>query len=178
MPRDRPSPRQVARIASQTAHLRERLGDVTAPRLADIGGEHGWTGQSLRLAYPAARLETVDAWAPYCDLLRERGWYDAVWGGPAHVWLEANGAWDAIVAAEIIEHMSVEDGDTLLELLSTHTEVPVVTTPTSWMPQGEIEGNPHQRHVSYWTPQMFAERGWQTVELNERCNYGVYTRGL
>jgi SAM-dependent methyltransferase len=61
-------------------------------------------------------------------------------------------SFDAVVAFEVIEHLPKEDGRAFLsELERVADKLVVVTTPNGFVPQGDVDGNPYQRHLSGWT---------------------------
>ena len=58
---------------------------------------------------------------------------------------------DCIILGDVIEHMEKESGlDVLKKCISEYNHV-VLSIPTGEYPQGEIEGNPYEKHLSTWT---------------------------
>ena len=74
---------------------------------------------------------------------------------------------DAIVASDLIEHLRKPDGDTLLEKMERVARKRVIIfTPNGFLPQGDVGGNPWQRHLSGWTPAEMRSRGFRVIGVN------------
>jgi hypothetical protein len=85
-----------------------------------------------------------------------------------------SGEWDVIVAADVIEHLSHQDGLELVQLIEAYSKVGIITTPIGHMVRGECEGNPYQKHLSAWYPPFFQMRpGWTVAVMNVKLNYFV-----
>jgi hypothetical protein len=60
-------------------------------------------------------------------------------------------SFDAVVALDVIEHLQKDDGLALLERMESLARRRVVVfTPNGFLPQGPLEGNELQRHLSGW----------------------------
>lgn len=120
------------------------------------------------------RLVGVEGFAGY----RNPCWdlYDEVLVMPIEEYLEqSTDAWDAILLLDVLEHLSRERGDRLLqrclERLTDRGRF-FVGTPAVWMEQGAANGNELERHRSLWTASDFESRGYKIV-LNGQCDaYG------
>jgi len=62
---------------------------------------------------------------------------------------------DISLACEILEHLPKSDGYELLRELERVTREMVVASAPLNLPQGEIHGNPFQKHISEWLPKDF-----------------------
>ena len=68
---------------------------------------------------------------------------------------------DAVVAFDLIEHLTERDGLRLLDQMQRIARKRVVVfTPNSWLEQGEYGGNPWQAHRSGWTTTRMRELGY------------------
>jgi SAM-dependent methyltransferase len=110
----------------------------------------------------------VDIYTPWIDESRARGIHDryAVLDvlsiedefGPE--------AFEAVVACDVLEHLTADDGAELLARMQrVASNRVVVLTPNGHVPQGATWGNPYQVHRS----------GWSAVELRRR---GYAVRGV
>lgn len=70
--------------------------------------------------------------------------------------------YDIAVCADMIEHLTIEDGRRLLDMIRTVARVAYVTTPVNWYRQGAAHGNEAERHLCLWTDEMLGE--WGQVE--------------
>lgn len=76
-------------------------------------------------------------------------------------------SFDAVIALEVLEHMSKEEGVRFLNKIEGWAENKVIIScPNGFVPQGEYEGNPYQKHLSSWTPDEFKAKGYRVVGFN------------
>jgi hypothetical protein len=71
-------------------------------------------------------------------------------------------SFDAVIALDLIEHLTPADGERLLDAMErvARTRI-VILTPNGFLEQGEYGGNPWQVHRSGWTPADLAARGYR-----------------
>lgn len=82
--------------------------------------------------------------------------------------------YDVIVFGDVIEHMTVEDAQYVLEYAKKHADLVVVGVPFLW-PQGKCYGNDWEEHIQEdLTNDLFMERysGFELFMKQE--NYGWY----
>ena len=71
------------------------------------------------------------------------------------------GSFDAVVAFDLVEHLSEADAEALFRLMErTARKRVVVHTPNGFNPQDEYAGNPLQAHRSGWTARRMRELGY------------------
>jgi 2-polyprenyl-3-methyl-5-hydroxy-6-metoxy-1,4-benzoquinol methylase len=135
--------------------------DVVRPkRVLDIGPGHGKYGLLAREYIPdIEKLDAVEIWPPYINTLL-RAIYDTVYYADIRKF-QALDEYDMFLMIDVIEHMPKPDGLALLERMKGHL---ALSTPSGFMPQGAIGGNPHERHVSGWRDEEFSrfdvQRKW------------------
>ena len=70
-------------------------------------------------------------------------------------------SFDAVVAFDLVEHLSLEDAGRLFGIMERLARKRVVVhTPNGFIPQHEYDGNPLQVHRSGWTPARMRELGF------------------
>ncbi|MEM2028768.1 MAG: class I SAM-dependent methyltransferase, partial [Candidatus Bathyarchaeia archaeon] len=129
--------------------------------MLDVGcGRGGW-GQILRAkkrGFP--RLIGIDVWRPHLEnLCRTKVYSDLIAVNAPNLPLKDKCV-DIILACEILEHLTKDAGYALLaELERVCRKIIIISTPLNW-PQGEIYGNPYERHVSEWRAEDLARLGY------------------
>lgn len=119
------------------------------------------------------RIEGIEAFEPYLHD-GHRFVYDKIHVGDAAAILPSLGKYDVIFLGDIIEHFKKEDGEELLQEAIAHANRCVLlTTPKYETGQGELLGNPLERHQSLWTKKDFRRIGKCMVALADRDTYVV-----
>jgi hypothetical protein len=76
------------------------------------------------------------------------------------------GSFDCVVALDVIEHLSREDGLRLLESMEQIARKKVVVfTPNGFLYQPPEPGNPHQEHISGWTVEEMRAHGYDVIGI-------------
>lgn len=76
-------------------------------------------------------------------------------------------AFEIVVALDVIEHFSKEDGVKLLQKMeSIANKRVIVFTPNGFLPQNEHSGNVLQRHLSGWSAQEMKQLGYHVIGIN------------
>jgi 2-polyprenyl-3-methyl-5-hydroxy-6-metoxy-1,4-benzoquinol methylase len=153
------------------------LDPIVLPLLAggsvlDVGCGVGRWGHLIRANYWEAGLtepppvDGVDAFAPNVDACRRGGAY-------RHVWLqtlpgELNGAWDTVLACEVIEHIAANAVDDVLdeiERVAMHRVI--LTTPNFPALREGVEStegfNEFDAHLSYVSRTRLKARGYRVI---------------
>jgi 2-polyprenyl-3-methyl-5-hydroxy-6-metoxy-1,4-benzoquinol methylase len=68
------------------------------------------------------------------------------------------GDYDLVFLGDILEHMTNKEGQKILDQIKGHY---IVTTPTMFMKQGTVFGNPFEKHISEWKPEQF--HNWEFI---------------
>lgn len=134
--------------------------------ILDVGACDGIWRELL----PEYRMDAVEIYKPNADRLRGYGLvfccdiadYPFVW-------------YDLIIFGDVIEHMPVEKAQQVLAWAAPRCRDMIVAVPFRY-PQGEIYGNPWERHIQDdLTPELFAERypGFEVLVDTGR-NYCYY----
>ena len=96
------------------------------------------------------RLDGVEVCEAYVGPA-QRAIYDHIYIGDIVELCDKLGDYDLFTMLDVIEHMDLETGMTLLKRLRAKARIGVlVVTPIGEYPQGELYGNPHEVHRSTW----------------------------
>ncbi len=132
----------------------------------DIGVGHGKSGVILRemLDIAARRYKRqdwtaniygIEAFEEYHNPLWDYA-YDEVLVCDAIEGMQRLPKVDLSLAIGIWEHFDRDYAERLLELCLNKSRFVVICTPVDPAEQGHVLGNPHEEHVSRWTPQDFS----------------------
>lgn len=81
--------------------------------------------------------------------------------------LFAKNSFDAVIALDLIEHLSKKDGKKLINKMEDIAKKKVIVfTPNGFLPQAPYEGNPFQEHLSGWTVEEMKKRGYKVKGVN------------
>lgn len=76
-------------------------------------------------------------------------------------------SFDCVVALDIIEHLTKEEGYKLLKLLEKIAKHKVILfTPNGFLPQGDINNNPWQVHKSGWEVEEMNKKRYRVIGIN------------
>jgi predicted TPR repeat methyltransferase len=76
-------------------------------------------------------------------------------------------SFDCVLASDVIEHLTKEDGLKLLEMMEAIAKKRVIVfTPNGFLPQGEYDDNPWQVHKSGWEITEMEARGYRVIGIN------------
>ena len=152
---------------------------VGCESLLDIGCGRGIIGAMCRIYRGVNHLVGVDGFEPYLEFSRKAGFYDyTVLRDLNEVPLPFdNKEFEVVTCTEVIEHLSEDAGQKLLDELERIAARVIVTTPNIRFEQDEYDGNSYQRHLSHWRPVAFRKRGYRVYGTGS-LNIGYRLRGI
>ena len=104
----------------------------------------------------------ADVFLPNLFFCKNYGAYDDLVFADVRYLPFSSDSFDLILACEIIEHLSKEDGYVLLEDLERIASGRIIiSTPNVDIPQDAINGNIHEIHKTRWTVGDFRKRGFK-----------------
>lgn len=120
--------------------------------------------------FPDAEWTGVEAWEPYVEEFKLLDKYQRLIVADARElssWSEEH--FDVAFAGDVLEHMARDEAVSLVEKLKQISDVLVISIPIGYHPQGEVGGNPFERHVTdNWTDkearEAFGEPTFATIE--------------
>jgi len=140
-------------------------------RILDVGPGQGTYSDLLKdLGY---RIDAVEIWAPYVDQFGLRKKYDNVYIGNILTfnWQE----YDFIILGDVLEHLTKEDAECLIEDLEFYEKQFLVAIPYTMEQDGEEYGNIYETHLQPdLTPEVMENRYPGLVPLYTNSWYGYY----
>jgi hypothetical protein len=142
-------------------------------KILDIGAGCGTYSDLLR-GY-GYKMDAIEIWEPYIEKYNLKDKYDKIFNQDV-----MNMKWYGLreyglcILGDILEHLSLMEGQTLIRCISLHCENFIVAVPYL-MEQGEHEGNTHETHLQPdLTPDVMKQR-YPSLELLYGNNfYGYY----
>ena len=75
-------------------------------------------------------------------------------------------SFDAVLASDLIEHLSKSDGHKLIKVMEfIGRKKSVIFTPNGFLEQEPYNDDPFQKHLSGWTPDEMTDRGYNVVGM-------------
>ena len=148
------------------------LNSVQGTTFLDVGCGHGKWGYLLKKYAdpPSARRHVtgLDVFEPHVKTLQAEGIYDEVRVGDATALPFDDKSFDTVIACEVLEHLSAEQGATLVsELRRVARSCYVVSTPAFPCLRGgndTLDGfNPHEAHKHIYTFKEFHSLGFTQI---------------
>ncbi len=131
-------------------------GSGTYPKLLEgTGNKYEWIG--------------VEIWKPYVTKYSLWEIYDQILVGNILDFLELTKYLEAdcIIFGDVLEHMTKEHAQKCIDWADANFQHVVISTPINYE-QGEVDGNPYEKHLSVWSME----------ELNSMVPGSFKIRGL
>lgn len=151
--------------------IRTRYPDpLAAVTFLDVGAGAGSNLEFYRPWFPNSRWVGVEAWQPYVDRFSLADRYATVLIDDVRQ-LPGLPAADVVLLGDVLEHMAVEEAGRVwrMALAAAPDGVVLASVPMGDYPQGEVHGNPYERHLSTWTAATADEHlpGARLVAVND-----------
>ncbi|MCR4261170.1 MAG: class I SAM-dependent methyltransferase [Candidatus Colwellbacteria bacterium] len=76
-------------------------------------------------------------------------------------------SFDCVLASDVIEHLSKEDGEKLINIMeSLASKRVIIFTPNGFLHQPTHDGNEYQKHLSGWSVEEMVSRGYRVIGIN------------
>lgn len=142
----------------------DRLWRTMPSRILDVGmgfGKLGFLAREYLDVYyhrrygPSQWTTVIDGIEICPEFITDmhRYLYDHIHVGDAARIVPMLPRYDLVCMFDVIEHIPKPQGLRLIEAMRRHGKRVLISTPATEMPQDAILGNPHERHVSFWTPE-------------------------
>jgi len=119
-------------------------------RILDVGMGWGNFGKLIKEAFPNKKINLtgVEVWPKYKNW--QWNFYDNVIISDINQCLTSLKYFDVILALDVIEHFTRDQGVKLIKELKKKTKNLLVSVPIIDFPQGAYEGNPYETHRYQW----------------------------
>lgn len=131
--------------------------------VVDVGAGAGTYARLMRPHHPG-RWTAVEAWEPYAARFDLVDHYDEIRITDARDLGPEAFPVDLVIAGDVLEHMTHDEARKLIAAVRAAAENFIVSIPVLHLDQGDVYGNPYERHVDHWTAAaMRAELGGGVV---------------
>ena len=143
----------------------------TNKRILDVGPGQGTYSKLIRhLGY---RMDAVEVWAPYVDEFRLREHYDNVYIADVREFNLQD--YDFIILGDVLEHLSTEDAQRLIDNIFFSEKQCLVAIPYMMPQDGDEYGNEYEtHHQEDLTPEVMADRYPSLKKIYDNQWYGYY----
>ena len=155
---------------------------VRGDRLLDLGCGYGHWGHLTRTHYAESQsrpisITGVDLFDGNVSFCQSLGIYDEVVLADVVAYVSGlpSASFDTVIAVELIEHLTREDGVRLLTELDRITrKVAILSTPNFPALRGgghtKLGFNEWEHHLSQWTPRDFSARGYEVLGISHKLH--------
>jgi hypothetical protein len=121
------------------------------------------------------RIDGIEAFAGYLTPVHDYVYNNIMIGDALSILPTLkSGAYELVIAVDILEHFTREDGLKFLgELKRVANRAALVSTPKEFHSQ-EIEANPYENHRSHWSQEDLAASGFRDILANTESWIAVY----
>jgi len=143
----------------------------TNKKILDVGPGQGT--YSMLLKHVGYKMDAVEIWEPYVEQFNLKDKYDNVHVGNIMEFLIDG--YDFIILGDILEHLSVEDGQRLINHISTLGKECLVAIPYTMEQDGEEYGNVYETHLQPdLTQEVMTQRYPDLEPIFVNQYYGYY----
>jgi len=142
--------------------------DLNRTLILDVGCAKGYVGHQIRIKKMGDPIILgLDIWVPYIKHIKNvhvsyaRIYNDLIIADAICMPFREH-VFNLLIASELLEHLSREDGFRLLNELERICKNRIITsTPSRFFEQGEVDSNPYQRHLSLWKEEDLIKLGYE-----------------
>jgi len=132
-------------------------------RVLDLGCGYNSPLQFCQTSYTTG----VDNFAPYLEESEKKGLHSEYVKADLREVEFPPSSYDIVMASEVLEHLSKEDGYKLIAKMEQWARKKVIlTTPNNFIPQDVFDDNPLQEHLSGWQAMDFKKIGFKVQGMN------------
>jgi SAM-dependent methyltransferase len=148
--------------------------------LVDVGCGRGIIGALCRIYREPIRLVGIDAYEPYLEFCKRYKFYDELiqWNLEKLPLPFKDKEFEVATCIEVIEHLSKDGGEGLLNELERISNRVIITTPNLFFKQTEYDKNTYQKHISLWGVGDFRRRNYKVYGVGGMKVFGRTVRWI
>jgi hypothetical protein len=147
----------------------------------DVGVGYGKWGMLIREYVDdfmgAVWIEGCEIFKPYLERSDAKRIYDHIDVGNWLTITPQREQYDLVLMIDVLEHFSSTQAVIALDKALAFSRIALVSTPLNY-PQGAVNGNEHERHLSEWRQDSFAQAGFHFTDMgsDERSTIGLVSQ--
>lgn len=157
---DTPCPGRSGGSASQGKETAVQWLRKLDPRcVLDVGAGQGVWAQIVKQALPSCRMIAVEVFYPtVVEFELQRKYHHVIVADVR--WLDwakvvNDFSVDMVIFGDVLEHMSLVEAKRLVDEVRWRRIPLLVSLPVVIWEQGEIDGNPYEKHIYHWSDERF-----------------------
>lgn len=140
----------------------------------DVGTGYGETGLFLRsrlMNKGWIELHGIEPWPEYYKFQCRLGLYDCISQAKGQDIPYPNDFFNLSIAQQVIEHLDKKEGYKMIREMERVTQgLVILATPAEYYEGLEIDGNPFNKHRSYWSKEDFEKEGFKVTRVTKNIN--------
>lgn len=123
----------------------------------------------IKQAASSIKVTAIDLFEPSIQYAKENKIYDFYINGDVNDLMKyfPKKSFDSVVAFDLIEHLTKEDGFRLIEnMITVAKQKVIIYTPNGFQPQSAHDNNPFQEHISGWNYDEMINLGFEVHGIN------------
>lgn len=143
----------------------EIIEEVKPKTILDVGVGRGKYGHLVREYFPSIQIDGMEVFEEYITAAHRQHYRnihigDAVGG----VWKKNIFKYDLILLIDVIEHWPKPEAKCWIEYVVSLGAKVLISTPHTDIPQGAVNGNEWEAHVSHWNIRDFTSFNYKEYE--------------
>ncbi len=152
--------------------VKEKLVEINPATVLDIGPGAGKYSDFIRPLLPDCTIEAVEVWEPYFERFKLREKYDEVFLADVRSW--DSFSYDLVIFGDVLEHMTENSALEIWEKCAKQAGVAMISVPIVHWPQGEIDNNPYEVHLTHWDSADIREKFHGITEYRDFDQTGTF----
>lgn len=140
--------------------------DSSCKSILDLGCGQGLQMKTIKLKHKQIYAVGVDLFKPYIKICKKNNIHDKYVISDIRKVNFKDKSFDVVMASQVLEHLNKKDAFALLGKMEAMAgKLVIISTPVGQTFYHTDDGNPLQRHKSFFCPQEFKDRGYNIIRI-------------
>lgn len=134
--------------------------------ILDLGCGQGLQMKTIKLRHPQIYAVGVDLFKPYIETCKKEKIHNKYMICDVRKVSFKDKSFDVVLACQLLEHLNKKDALALVKKMETIAKkLVIISTPIGQTFYHTDDGNPLQKHKSFFFPQEFESRGYSIIRM-------------